>query len=339
MLVLGIETTCDETAASIVEDGENILSHVVFSQADIHKNFGGVFPEVASRSHVKKILPIIDQTLSKANINPSNIDLIAVASGPGLIGSLLIGVNVAKTLSLAWKKPLIGVNHIEAHLYAAMMGKLSSVSFPSLGVVISGGHTMILAINDLGDYQILGQTIDDAIGEAFDKVATILGLSYPGGPHIELLAQRGNPLSYPFKSGRVKNNPYDFSFSGLKTKVLYTAKGQKAGKNSPFLLDESEKAHIAASFQYTAFSDLIKKSLLAAKDYNFSSIYLGGGVSNNKKLKEMFFSTSPIPCHFPIAGLSMDNAAMIAGLGYQKFFKTKIGDNLSLQAKSRWSFA
>jgi N6-L-threonylcarbamoyladenine synthase len=339
MLVLGIETTCDETAASIVEDGEKILSHVVFSQASIHKKYGGVFPEIASRSHVKKILPVIDDALSEAKITPDQIDLIAVASGPGLIGSLLIGVNTAKTLSFVWKKPLIGVNHVEAHLYAAMMGNLSNVVFPSLGVVVSGGHTMILLIEALGKYTLLGQTIDDALGEAFDKVATILGLSYPGGPAIESLAKSGNPLAYPFKAGKVTNSLYDFSFSGLKTKVLYTVKGQKASKNSPLILDEKEKPHLAASFQRAAFSDLIEKTLLAHTNHSSNAIYLGGGVSNNQKLKEMFLATSPIPCYFPPLGLSLDNAAMIAGLGYQKFLTNKTVDGLSLEAKSRWAFA
>lgn len=329
MLVLGIESTCDETAAAIVEDGYKILSNEIFSQIELHKKYGGVFPELASRTHIKNIIPVIDLALKKANIKKKDIDLIAVAKGPGLIGPLLIGVNVAKTLSLSLNKPFIGINHIEAHVYAAMMNNLNNLNFPSLGLIISGGHTILIKILDIGKYEKIGATVDDAIGESFDKVAKILGLEYPGGPVIEKLAKAGDSNRYDFKAGQIKNRPLDFSFSGLKTKVLYTVKGQNSSINNITLIKEKDKKDIAASFQKAAFEDLIKKSHIASKNFNCKAIYIGGGVSINQKLKEMF-NEIDIPTFFPQKDLCLDNAAMIAGLGYQKFKKNKKGDPLSL---------
>ena len=335
MLVLGIESTCDETAASVVKDGKQILSNIIFSQAKLHEKFGGVFPEVASRSHAEKILPVINEALLKANVTSQEIDLIAVAYGPGLIGSLLVGLNTAKTLSLAWNKPFIGINHIEAHLYASMM-EVEKPQFPALGVVLSGGHTQILYIKNIGNYQVLGTTIDDAIGESFDKVASMLALPYPGGPQIEKLAKIGDREKHSFKAGKVKENPFDFSFSGLKTKVLYTVKGQQSQKNSPLIISEEEKKHIAASFQKAAFSDVIIKTLLAAKKYKTKAIYFGGGVCNNQTLRSMFDEANiGLELHWPSFGLSLDNAAMIAGLGYHKFFEKKESDSLHLECKTR----
>ncbi len=339
MLVLGIETTCDETAASIVEDGHKILSNIVFSQQHLHKKFGGVYPELASRSHIDKILIIIEAAITKANLKLEDLDLIAVSKEPGLIGSLLIGLNTAKGLSLALNKPFIGINHIEAHLYASMMGKLQDLIFPSLGVVISGGHTMLLKILDIGLYEVIGTTIDDAIGECFDKVASILDLPYPGGPQVEKLASGANSNKYKFKPGKIDKNPFDFSFSGLKTKVLYTVKGQSSKKDSPSLIEEDEKKSIAASFQKCAFEDLIEKSILAAKKFNLKAIYFGGGVSNNQTLKDMFEQIKDKPVLFwPANGLSLDNAAMIAGLGFYKFKKSFKSDNLNIQPQPISSF-
>jgi N6-L-threonylcarbamoyladenine synthase len=337
MLVLGIETTCDETAASIVEDGHKILSNIVFSQQHLHKKFGGVYPELASRSHIDKILIIIEEALAKANVKLENIDLIAVAKEPGLIGSLLIGLNTAKGLSLALNKPFIGINHIEAHLYASMME--NELMFPALGVVISGGHTMLLKVLGIGSYEMIGTTIDDAIGECFDKVASILDLPYPGGPEIEKLALGADGNKYKFKAGKIDNNPFDFSFSGLKTKVLYTVKGQSSKKDSPSLIEEKEKKHIAASFQKCAFEDLIKKTILAIKQFNLKAIYFGGGVSNNQTLKEMYEQAENKPFIFwPPKGLSLDNAAMIAGLGFHKFKKSFESDKLDIEPQTTSSF-
>lgn len=333
MLVLGIESSCDEMACAIVENGQKILSNVVASQMDLHARFGGVVPELACRQHIDLCLPVLDQALKEAKISTKDIDLIAVTKGPGLIGALLIGVNFAKGLSFGLEKPLVGINHIEAHLYSVMMG--SNVPLPSLGVVISGGHTALLVIHDVGNYQLIGQTQDDAIGEAFDKVAALLGLPYPGGPLIEALAKEGNPDRYALKAGQIKNRPFDFSFSGLKTGVLYLVKGQNGNKTTPLKISEEEKKDVAASFQKAAFSDLILKSLNAAKSHQCRSILLGGGVSNNMALREMYQTLSPIPIFWPPRGLSLDNAAMIAGLGYLKFLQNEHSDSLSLDVLPR----
>jgi len=336
MLVLGIETTCDETAAAVVKNGNKILSNIIFSQQDLHKKFGGVFPELASRSHVDKIIPVIENALKQANVKIDDIDLIAVAQKPGLIGALLIGLNVAKTLSLSLNKPFIAINHIEAHLYAAMMNR-KKLFFPALGVVLSGGHTMLLKIFNIGKYEKIGATVDDAIGESFDKVAAMLNLPYPGGPEIEKLAKLGDPNKYFFKAGKIKDNPFNFSFSGLKTKVLYTVKGQSSNKNSPIIIHEDEKKHIASSFQKCIFDDLIKKSYLAIRNFNLKAVYFGGGVTNNQTLKESFeknnFFDKKIPFFWPEKGLSLDNAAMIAGLGFHKFKENFKSDNLDISAE------
>jgi N6-L-threonylcarbamoyladenine synthase len=324
MLVLGIETTCDETAVAVVKNGREILSNIIFSQVPLHKKFGGVFPEVASRSHVDKMIPVLKEALEKADINLNDIDLIAAASNPGLIGSILVGLNTAKSLSLALNIPLIGINHIEAHLYASMMGE-EKLLFPALGVVISGGHTMLLKIIDIGKYEKIGSTIDDAIGECFDKVATILDLPYPGGPEIEKLAADGID-EYNFLSSKMKDNPYNFSFSGLKTKILYTVKGQSSTRNSPNIIKDSQKKDIAKSFQRCAFSDLIEKSIQASKEFNLRAIYFGGGVSNNQTLRKMFEEKTKIPLFWPLKGLSLDNGAMIAGLAFHKYKNNKINE-------------
>jgi N6-L-threonylcarbamoyladenine synthase len=332
MIVLGIETTCDETACAVVKDGKEILSNVVSSQIDLHRHYGGVFPELACRRHLDILLPVIQQALTEAEVSPEEIDLVAVAKGPGLIGALLIGLNAAKALAFAWNRPFIGVNHVEAHLYAAMMGQEKPI-FPSLGVVVSGGHTFLVRILEIGRYELIGTSVDDAVGEAFDKVAVLLGLSYPGGPAIETLAKQGDPKRYPFKPGCVKGHPWDFSFSGLKTNVLYTIKGPNASKDSPLKISEADKAHVAASFQETALSDIANKALKAAEHFQCQAIYLGGGVSNNQRLRELF--NSSLPTYWPPLGLSLDNAAMIAGLGYHKFLSQGTGDTLDLSPMSR----
>lgn len=332
MKVLGIETTCDETGASVVVNGETILSNIIASSADIHERYGGVFPELASRRHLESILPVVTEALEKANTSPEDIDLIAVAKGPGLIGSLLVGLQFAKGLSISWKKPWIGVDHVEAHLYAAMMGQ--PPAFPALGLVLSGGHTLLLKINNIGSYIPISTTVDDAIGEAFDKVAALLGLPYPGGPHVEALAKQGFCGTYPLKPGKVKLSPLDFSFSGLKTSILYAAKGQNA--KEPRALSLQEKADLAASFQETAFKDVVAKAQCAAEQFPCQAIYLGGGVCNNQRLRTLFYETFPsIPVHFPSFDLTLDNGAMIAGLGYHKFLKNPISDPLDLEATTR----
>jgi N6-L-threonylcarbamoyladenine synthase len=336
VLVLGLESTCDETGCSIVRDGREILSNVVSSQINLHSEYGGVVPELACRRHIDVIIPVIRQALEEAQLSLDDIDAIAVAKGPGLIGALLIGLNAAKALAFSIDKPLIGVNHIEAHIYAATMDHSNSMKFPCLGVIISGGHTAIIKIDALGQYTLLGHTVDDAIGEAFDKVAAMLNLPYPGGPNIERLAKNGDLTRYAFKAGRVKGKPLHFSFSGLKTSVLYTIKGQNTDKNSPLTISEEDKPDVAASFQHAAISDIVKKAKLASESFDCHSIILGGGVSNNQYLRKIFDKQNlPIPILWPPQGLSLDNAAMIAGLGYHQFINNKDGDPLDIQAMTR----
>lgn len=338
MLVLGIESTCDETACSIVRDGKEILSNVISSQIDLHSEYGGVVPELACRRHVDVLIPIIQEALLKADKSLQEIDVIAVAHGPGLVGALLIGLTAAKTLALALDKPFIGINHVEAHLYAAIMSSPNPVTFPCLGVVLSGGHTTLLLMKGIGDYQLIGETIDDAIGEAFDKVAKTLDLPYPGGPYIEKLALKGNPHRYPFKPGKIKNSPYNFSFSGLKTAVLYTVKGQFPFKDTRPELTISDKQDLAASFQEAAFNDIIKKTLSAADHYGCQTIVFGGGVTNNQSLRQRFEVHDHLTLLWPSGGLSLDNAAMIAGLGYHQFLEKKQSDPWELDAMTRIGF-
>lgn len=335
MLVLGIESTCDETGCALVQDGIEIFSNIIASQFDVHEAYGGVFPELASRRHVEVLIPTVQKALDEAKKTAQDIDLIAVAKGPGLIGPLLIGLNSAKSLSLAWNIPFVGVNHVEAHLYAAMMAS-KVFQFPAIGVVISGGHTFIVQILSVGHYKLIGTTVDDAIGEAFDKVASMLGLPYPGGPAVEALAKKGDPSRYVFKPGKVKNNPWNFSFSGLKTNVLYTLKGQNGRVHDHLTVPEEEKTHIAASFQHAALAQIINKIVQAAKEFPCEAIYIGGGVSNNQMLRTLLKEKSlSVPIYFPTSGLSLDNAAMIAGLGLHVFRRQNGGDPLDLEPMTR----
>lgn len=340
MLVLGIESTCDETASAVVRNGKVILSNIIASQIDLHKEYGGVVPELACRRHIDLIMPVIDQSLTQAQVSLQEIDLIAVAHGPGLIGALLIGLSTAKALALALQKPFIGINHIEAHLYAALMSSNETIHFPCLGVVVSGGHTTIVFIKELGVYELVGQTVDDAVGEAFDKVAKLLGLPYPGGPQIERLALKGNPRAYAFKAGSIKGRPLDFSFSGLKTAVLYKIRGQYPyEKHQP--LSEQDQCDLAASFQHAALEDVVKKTLTAAQKYETKTIIFGGGVTNNQYLRALFNQASKGTHRFiwPSMGLSLDNAAMIAGLGYYRYQIQGKGDSMDLEPLVRIPFS
>lgn len=330
MLVLGIESTCDETACAVVHRGKDIIANTISSQIDLHAEYGGVVPELACRRHVDVMIPVIKETLAKGNLTLQDIDLIAVSQGPGLIGALLLGINTAKTLALGLKKPLISVNHIEAHLYAALMSHPEPVSFPCLGLVLSGGHTSLFHMTDLHSYTIIGHTVDDAIGEAFDKVAKIMGLPYPGGPQVEQLASCGNASAFAFNAGQVKGSPLHFSFSGLKTAVLYAMRD-----HSP--LNHGTLCDISASFQYSAFNDVISKTLLAAKQSNIKTILFGGGVTNNQYLRKMFSERAANYQYlWPSPGLSLDNAAMIAGLGYHHFIRNGgVSHSLDLDAFTR----
>ena len=339
MIVLGIESTCDETSCALVKDGHEILSNIISSQIDLHAEFGGVVPELSCRRHIEVIIPVLEECLKKADKELSDIDLISVAYGPGLIGTLLIGLNMAKTLSIALNKPFIGVNHIEAHLYAALMENQKETLFPAIGVVLSGGHTCLVLIEAIGEYKLIGETVDDAIGEAFDKVAKQLNLPYPGGPQIEMMAKEGNPLRFNFKPCHVKDHPLNFSFSGLKTAVLYTLKGQNNLSNTPLPLTRENCCDIAASFQKAALTDVLEKVLAASKKHSCNTIVLGGGVTNNQALRLLFQQKAKhLKTLWPPKGLSLDNAAMIAGLGYHHYIKNKKGDPLDKEAATRIVF-
>lgn len=347
MIVLGIESTCDETGCAIVRNGQDILSNVVATQSDLHAKFGGVVPEIAGRRQIDACLPVLKSALDKAKISIAEIDLIAVANGPGLIGSILVGLNFAKGLAWSLKKPLIGINHVEAHLYASCMSG-PEPKLPAIGVVISGGHTALYLINDLnfdfsntvkqqeGCYKLIGQTQDDALGEAFDKVARLLGLPYPGGPELEKLASTGDPDRFSFTTGKVKTNPYDFSFSGLKTAFLYHLHGQNGKQTSP-IIPQMDFPHLAASFQHAAFSDLLSKTFKAKEQWKCKSILFGGGVTGNSYLRALANKKAPCDIHWPAPGLSQDNGAMVAGLGFQRYRSANYETIFSLEAYTRCS--
>lgn len=311
--VLGIESSCDELACAVVANGVDILSNVIYTQHA--PQFGGVVPELAARHHVDHLIPVVEETLARASLPLDAIELIAVTQGPGLIGSLLVGIAFAEGLALALNKPLIGVNHVEAHLYGTFLAQKEPIPLPALGCILSGGHTLLVKVKEIGQYTPIGTTVDDAIGEAFDKVAAWLGLPYPGGPWVERLARQGNPMRFSLKPGRVKERPHHFSFSGLKTNVLYLAKGQNAKKRDAVMLSEEEKCDLCASFQEVILRDVLEKAEGAAKRYGCRSFVLGGGVSCNQRLQELF-RESFLPAFFPSRELALDNAAMIAGLGY-----------------------
>ena len=306
MKILGIETSCDETAAAVVEDGSRTISNVVASQIDIHARYGGVVPEVASRQHLLTIIPVISQAMTE--VSWQDINGIAVTFGPGLAGSLLVGVNVAKAIALAKKLPVIGINHLEAHIYANCLdsspaSQKGSVKFPCLCLIVSGGHSDLVLMMGHGQYKRLGRTLDDAAGEAFDKAARILGLGYPGGPAIEQAAHSGIP-SLTLPRAWLKET-YDFSFSGLKTALWHLV--QKG---------DFSVADVAASFQLAVVDVLVTKTIEAAKQLKVEQILLSGGVAANKTLTQHFLANSPVPVLIPPSHLCTDNAAMVAACGY-----------------------
>ena len=315
--ILGIESSCDETAAAVVSDGRVIHSSVVASQIDLHAQFGGVFPEVASREHVKAIYPTVDQALQQAHLNIQDIDAIAVTRGPGLAGSLVVGVNMAKGLALATGKPLIGVNHLEGHIYSAWLYAANTSphqppKFPILALLVSGGHSELILMRDHLQYERLGGTLDDAAGEAFDKVARLLDLSYPGGPSIQKAGVSGSANAFAFPKAMLEGT-WDFSFSGVKTSVLRTVEALQS-EGRPLQIDD-----LAASFQAAVVDVLVEKTLMAADKFDVHDIIVAGGVSANKRLREKFMTDSKRPVHIPPLSLCTDNAAMIAGAGYYHF--------------------
>ncbi len=329
VLILGVETSCDETAAAVVEDGVRIRASVVASQIDIHRQYGGVFPEVASRIHVEAISAVVRQAVDEAQVTPGDINAIAVTRGPGLAGSLVVGVNFAKGLAFGWNKPLIGINHIEGHIYSLWLTEHADrITFPLLVLVVSGGHTELLLMADHGQYRMLGYTLDDAAGEAFDKVGRMLGLPYPGGPAIERAARDGNPAAYPFKRPMRDDENLNFSFSGLKTAVMRAvqlppASGKRTrGEESmdPNNLKPGVKiADVAASFQQAAIDMLVDKTAKAAHTYEVNEILIAGGVSANQLLRQEMKRRAGLPVRYPPLNLCTDNAAMIAAAGYFRY--------------------
>lgn len=320
MKILGIESSCDETAASVVEDGRVLLSNVVNSQIDIHAVYGGVVPEVAARSHIEVINPVINQALSDAGCTWDDIDAIAVTYAPGLIGSLLVGTLAARTLAVLKNKPLYPIHHVEAHVYANFLNE-TAPEFPMLALIVSGGHSQLVLFRDHGDYELLGQTQDDAVGEAFDKVAKILGLPYPGGPSIAKAALEGDPKRYVLPKAKLKD-PYNFSFSGLKTAVLRAVQ-RETGVDFTFpsgelsaRLSDVQRNDFAASFQYTAISTLVDKAEKAFRDYAPKSVVIAGGVAANQELRRQLSERLPLNIDYAPMNLCTDNAAMIATLGY-----------------------
>ncbi|HEY9121770.1 MAG TPA: tRNA (adenosine(37)-N6)-threonylcarbamoyltransferase complex transferase subunit TsaD [Brevefilum sp.] len=317
--ILGIETSCDETAAAVVSDGRVIHSSAVASQMALHAQYGGVFPELASREHIKAIYAIVDQALIQAHLDIKDVDAIAVTQGPGLAGSLVVGVNMAKGLSLATGKPLIGVNHLEGHIYSPWLYPANTTPhepprFPLLALLVSGGHSELILVKDFLQYERLGGTLDDAAGEAFDKVARLLDLPYPGGPAIQKASQTGDPNAFPFPRAMLEGT-WDFSFSGLKTAVLRTVEALQAnGRPLPI-------ENLAASFQAAVVDVLVEKTLQAAEAFEVKDIIVAGGVSANKSLREKILNQSTRPVHIPPLSLCTDNAAMIAGAGYYHYIQ------------------
>jgi N6-L-threonylcarbamoyladenine synthase len=335
MIILGIESSCDETAAAIVKDGHELLSNVVQSQIDIHKLYGGVVPEVAARSHIEVILAVIDKALTDAKIGWDDIDAIAVTYAPGLIGSLLIGAMAARTLALIKNKPLYAIHHVEGHVYANFLLD-PQPKFPMLALIVSGLHSQLVLFKDHGDYKLLGQTQDDAVGEAFDKVARLLGLPYPGGPQISMAAEHGDPLAYKFPKARMQGK-YDFSFSGLKTAVLRQTQAL-CGKSHDFpstqlaaLLTPQQRNDIAASFQHTAVQTLVDKTIQAFEEYSPTSVVIAGGAAANQELRKQLRERRAIPIEYAPGNLCTDNAAMIASLAYYRHKLDKPADPYTLE--------
>lgn len=336
MKVLGIESSCDETAAAIVEDGKRLLSNVISSSMDLHAQYGGVVPEIAARSHIEVIISVVEQALHEAHCIWDDIDAIAVTYGAGLGGSLLVGVLTARTLAIVKHKPLYAVNHVEGHLYANFLIETSLPSFelpanqpvfPILGLIVSGGHSQLVLFRNHFDYTLLGQTHDDAIGEAFDKVGKILGLPYPGGPNVAKQAKDGNPHAFKLPKARMPGK-YDFSFSGLKTAVLRLAQEQIGADFTfpsaklPERLSEAQKADIAASFQRTAIETVVDKALLAYDEFHPKSVIIGGGVASSAELRRQLSERLPLGILYTDPKLCTDNGAMIAALGC---FKAMLG--------------
>ncbi len=336
--ILGIESSCDETAASVVENGRVILSNAVASQEALHAKYGGIFPEMASRQHIRTVYTIVEEALKAAHLSLGDLDAIAVTRGPGLPGSLVVGLNMAKGLALGGGLPLLGINHLEGHLYSAWCHATNAAQppepeFPLVALVVSGGHTELALMTGHLQYQRLGGTLDDAAGEAFDKVARLLKIGYPGGPAIQRVAADGNPLAFRFPRARLRGT-WNFSFSGLKTDVLRRVRKLEAegGSESPA---ELPVADLAASFQEAVVEVLVTKTLNAAEQFGAKSILVAGGVSANSALRKSIQMRAALPVHIPPIWLCTDNAAMIASAGHQRFIAGQ-RDSMDMDARPNW---
>jgi N6-L-threonylcarbamoyladenine synthase len=330
--ILAIETSCDETAAAVVADGKALLSNVIASQVELHTQYGGVFPEVASRRHVEVISSVVDKAMRDAHTGFGDLDCIAVTQGPGLVGSLLVGVNMAKGLALSRNKPLLGINHIEGHIYSLWLTEAADqIDFPVLTLVVSGGHTELYLMTGHGQYQHLGGTMDDAAGEAFDKVGRVLGLPFPGGPAIDKVSEQGNPFAFKFPRAVMEPEyGYNFSFSGIKTAVARQA-GQYQGAAMPV-------SDLAASFQAAVVDILVAKTAQAAADHDVTAVHIAGGVSANRALRQAMRSRLEIPVRVPPMELCTDNAAMIGAAAHWHFLRGR-RDSLDLDVSPSLALA
>ncbi|MBL0927542.1 MAG: tRNA (adenosine(37)-N6)-threonylcarbamoyltransferase complex transferase subunit TsaD [Phycisphaerales bacterium] len=351
MLILGVESSCDETASAVVRDGREVLSNVIASQHDLHAEYGGVVPEIASRAHVERIVPVVRRALREAGVTPGDLGAVAVGHRPGLIGALLVGVSAAKALAWSLGVPLVGVDHVEAHLYSGVMAAegQAGAAYPALGLVVSGGHTSLYECRSPIDVRRLGGTIDDAVGEAYDKAAAILGLGHPGGPTVDRLAASGDDRAFDFPISRLGPDSLDFSFSGLKTAVLYAVRGvpvsgERHGGKAEFARDASaltdkQRADVCASFQRAAVAAVVLKleralARPAPGGGRWKTLLVGGGVSANSRLRKELLALGGrrgVDVRLPPMGLCLDNAAMIAGLAFHRL-AAGLADGLSLTA-------
>ncbi len=348
MLILGIESSCDETSAALVEDGARILSNVVASQVATHAEYGGVVPELASREHLRAIVPIVRQAFAKAGRRYGDVDAVAVTAGPGLVGSLLVGLTYAKAMALSLGKPLIGVNHLEGHIHSVLLERRTrgepDPEFPALALIVSGGHTLLVLVDHPSEaewsYRIIGRTRDDAAGEAYDKVAKLLGLGYPGGPVIDRLAGHGDAHAVPFTPPKIKGSLLDFSFSGIKTAVLRYVQAHGLEEDArqrraqlPASLNQipQQTLDLLASFQHAVVEDLWTRTRAAAQQFDVRTVMVSGGVACNSLLRRRFAHLDGLPVGFPSPALSTDNAAMIAAAAYPTLLAGRFSD-LSLSA-------
>ncbi len=333
--ILGIETSCDETAVAVVDDGRRIRCNLVATQFDLHAKYGGVVPELASRAHIERLDALVREALAQAACTPDQIDAIAVTRTPGLIGSLLIGVTAAKTLAWCWGKPLVGVNHVHAHATSAAI-ELDRDPWPAVSLVVSGGHTSLYALRDYDDIRLLGSTIDDAAGEAFDKIAAILRLGFPGGPLVDKRARLGNPAGVRFPRTMLKSGSLDFSFSGLKTAVLYHVHGPGRTSGGLDRLTEQDVNNICAAFSEAVVDVLVEKTMAAASQAGVRRIVVGGGVAANSVLRQRLADrceAEGVLLHLSPLKFCTDNAAMVAGLAYQLLLRGR-RDDLTLSASA-----